>query len=189
MAALPAALQRAILATFDECRRLCDERWVEAACLEVRVAEQLNDLVVGDFRAAPCPFDAGGAPALAVPQPDGTVACLTFLGAAEDYWKSADPENADPARVCPRAVLARERDGAVTTEDVALPKYSFLQNVRFCCAAVDLAIDAGGRIEAVPTENPPEDCLFGHRGDVLQEIFRLRHTALLMTHRLPLMEE
>jgi hypothetical protein len=189
MAALPPRLQQAIRFNFKQCHAYCLNNPLDAMCEDIRVDEQTNRLVVGDFREAPCPFDPGGSPSLALPSPSGTVVCLALLPPLADAFKLDDPENADPGQVCPRTILARQTGDAVAAEAVALPKSSFLQNVRLCCGDLKLAIDAGGGIEITPSDNPPEDCLSGHRTDVLQDLFVLRGTELVLTHRLPEAQE
>lgn len=185
MAVLTPRLQKAIRFNFEQCRAFCIDNPLDATCEGIRVDEQLDQLVAGDFREAACPFDAGASPSLALPSAAGAAACLAFLPPLADAFQVDDPENADPAQVCPRAVLARKAGDAVTTDPLTLPRSSFLQKVRFCCGDVKLAIDAGGRIEVTPSENPPEDCLSGHRTFVLQDLFVLRGTDLVLTHGLP----
>jgi hypothetical protein len=184
MAALSPRLQQAIRFNFKQCGTYCLDNPLDAMCEDIRVDEQTNRLVVGDFREAPCPFDAGGSPSLALPSTAGTVACLALLPPLADPFSFEDAEQADPAQVCPRAVLARKAGDAISTAAVALPRASFLQNVGQCCGELKLAIDGTGRIEVMPTDNPPEDCLSGHRTDVLQDLFLLRGTELALTHRL-----
>jgi hypothetical protein len=184
MAALSPRLQQAIRFNFEQCRAYCLDNPLDAMCEDIRVEEQTNRLVVGDFREAPCPFDAGGSPSLALPSPPGTVACLAFLPPLADPFSFEDAEKADPAQVCPRAVIARRAGNAVLADAVALPRSSFLQNVHLCCGELKLAIDGSGRIEVAPPDNPPEDCLTGHRTDVLQDLFVLQGTELVLTHRL-----
>ena len=59
-----------------------------------------------------------------------------------------------------------------------------LRSIDVCCTAIDLAINAGGQIELTPSENPPENCLSGHRWDVQQDILVLRSGKLSLIHRL-----
>jgi hypothetical protein len=184
MAALSPRLQQAIRFNFEQCRAYCVDNPLDAMCEDIRVEEQSNRLVVGDFREAPCPFDAGGSPSLALPSPGGTVACLALLPPLADAFSFEDPEKADPAQVCPRAVIASKAGSAVATAAVGLPRSSFLQNVGLCCGELKLMIDGRGRIEVTPSDNPPEDCLSGHRADVLQDIFAFHGTELVLTHRL-----
>jgi hypothetical protein len=188
MAALLPRLQQAIRFNFKQCRAYCLDNPLEAMCEGIRVDEQLDRLVAGDFREAPCPFDAGS-PSLALPSAAGSAACLAFLPPLADAFKMEGPENADPAQVCPRALLARKTGDAVATALVTLPRSSFLQKARLCCGDLKLAIDAGGRIEVTPSDNPPEDCLSGHRTAVLQDLFVLRGVELVLTHRLSQAEE
>ena len=184
MATLPPRLQQAIRFNFKQCRAYCLDNPLDAMCEGIRVDEQLDQLVIGDFREAPCPFDAGGSPSLALPSPAGTVACLALLPPLADPFSFDDAEQADPAQVCPRAVIASKAGNAISTAAVALPSSSLLQNVHLCCGELTLAIDASGRIEVAPPDNPPEDCLTGHRTDVLQDLFVLHGTDLALTHRL-----
>jgi hypothetical protein len=184
MATLPPRLQQAIRFNFKQCRAYCVDNPLDATCEGIRVDEQRDQLVAGDFREAPCPFDAGGSPSLALPGAAGGAACLAFLPPLADAFKFEDPEKADPAQVCPRAILARKAGNTVGTDPVALPRSSFLQNPGLCCGDLKLAIDAGGRIEITPSDNPPEDCLSGHRTAVLQDLFVLHGTDLVLTHRL-----
>jgi hypothetical protein len=185
MAGLSPRLQQAIRFNFKQCRAYCLDNPLAATCEAIRVEGQRDHLVVGDFREAPCPFDAGGSPSLALPGAAETAACLAFLPPLADPFGFEDPEKADPAQVCPRAILARKAGNAVVTDAVALPRSSFLQNVRLCCGGLKLAIDGSGRIEVTPSDNPPEDCLTGHRTDVLQDFFAVHGTELVLTHRLP----
>jgi hypothetical protein len=189
LATLPPRLQQAIRFNFKQCRAYCLDNALDAMCEGIRVDEQLDHLVVGNFREAPCPFDAGGSPSLALPSAAETAACLAFLPPLADAFKLDDPENADPGQACPRAILARKAGNAVTTDPVTLPRSSFLQKARLCCGDIGLAIDGSGRIEVAPSDNPPEDCLSGHRTDVLQDIFLLRGTDLVLTHQLPEAQE
>jgi len=185
MAALPRRLQQAIRFNFKQCRIYCLSNPLDAICEDIRVDEQSDHLVVGNFREAPCPFATDGSPSLALPSSSDTVACLSLLPPLADPFDFEDAEKADPAQVCPRAILSRKGGDVVVTEVVTLPGSSFLQNVGLCCGEPKLAIDAGGRIEVKPSDNPPEDCLTGHRADVLQDLFVLRGTELVLTHRLP----
>ena len=41
-----------------------------------------------------------------------------------------------------------------------------------------------GRIEVTPAENPPEDCLSGHRSRAMQDLMELRGDTLILRHRL-----
>jgi hypothetical protein len=189
MAALPPRLQQAIRFNFRQCRAYCTDNPLHATCAGIRVDEQLDRLVVGDFREAPCPFDAGGSPSLALPGAGGAAACLALLPPLADPFSFDNAETADPAQVCPRAVIVGKVGDQVSSDAVALPQSSFLQNVRLCCGELRLAIDAGGRIEVTPSENPPEDCLSGHRTAVLQDLFVLRGAELVLTHRLSEAEE
>src|SRR5262245_29102946 len=161
MSPLPRRLQQAIRFNFNQCRAYCVENPLDAMCEGIRVDEQLDQLIVGDFREAPCPFDAGGSPSLALPGAAET--CLAFLPPLADPFKFENPDKADPAQVCPRAVLARKAGNAVTTDAVTLPSSSFLQRPGLCCGDMKLAVERSGRIEVTPTDNPPEDCLSGHR--------------------------
>ena len=189
MAVLPPRLQQAIRFNFKQCRAYCLDNPLAATCEDIRVDEQTDHLVAGDFREAPCPFDAGGSPTLALPSAAETAACLAFLPPLADPFGFEDPEKVDPAQVCPRAILAHKAGNAVATDAIALPRSSFLQNVRLCCGELKLAIDGSGRIEVTPSDNPPEDCLSGHRTDVLQDLFVLRGTELVLTHRLSDVDE
>lgn len=108
MAALSPRLQQAIRFNFKQCRAYWTDNSLDATCEGIRVDEQLDHLVVGDFREAPCPFDAGGSPSLALPSAADGATCLAFLPPLADSFSFDDAEKADPAQVCPRAVLARE---------------------------------------------------------------------------------
>lgn len=190
-ARLPAALRRAIDHNIGLCRvRACASQ-MSAACASLRILEQSARLVGPEFRAAPCGFGVEGVTAsVALPSAGGARAearCLALLPPELAEVSLGEREGGDPARVCPRAVLARRGstgEGRVRTEPVALPDHSFLRDTGLCCAEVELTVAPDGRVAATPVENPPEHCLSGHRTDVLQDVFALRGTKLVLQRHL-----
>jgi hypothetical protein len=176
---LPAKLQSAIRFNFKLCEPYCSSRYNDAPCEGMNIQRQLDDMLAGDFAEKRCPFDTGGSPTVALP--DG--ACLAVfpppLGRAEDEEDEKEPEN-----VCPQIALARWQDGRPVTEKLAVPPRSMLRRPVVCCVPIDLAIDAQGRIEVTPSDNPPEDCHSGHRAAVQQDILRLQQERLVLEHGL-----
>jgi hypothetical protein len=178
-AKLPPKLQSAVRFNFNLCRPYCASApLMDASCETIRAAEQANAMINGDFAERPCAFETGGSPTLALPGGG----CLAVFAPAEAA--SADREQDDPERICPVVQIARQQDGKLTLRSLAVPKQSILRRVRLCCAAIDLAIDGKGRIELTPSENPPEDCVFGHRTNVQQDILELQRDRLVLKERL-----
>jgi hypothetical protein len=184
LAKLPADLQRAIWFNYRLCRPYCDTYpGPSPSCEGIRATAELEKMVEGGFAERPCQFETGGSPTVALPNGN----CLTVFAAAPWHYAEDDDgdlEHQDPDKVCPRVTLARMGNGKLALMPLAVPKQSMLRSIDVCCAAIDLAINAGGQIELVPSENPPENCLSGHRWDVQQDIFVLQGGKLSLTHRL-----
>ena len=150
---------------------------LDAVCVSLSANEQSERLVPG-FRHVACPFWKGRS---AVALPDGS--CLALLASRKRFEvPTADQEN--PHDICP--IPARiTLDGRRTiSRELQTPDGSLLLSPEHCCDTIDLAIDASGRIAAVPHENPPEGCLFGHRTSVMQDIFRLNGDSLRLVKQL-----
>jgi hypothetical protein len=184
LARLPPDLQRAIRFNYGLCRPYCDRyRGPSASCESIRATAELEKIVKGGFAEKPCPFDTGGSPTVALPNG----ACLTVFAAAPWHYAADDDggiEHQDPDKVCPRVSLARMENGGLALTPLAVPKQSMLRSIDACCAAIDLAVNVRGQIELTPSENPPENCLSGHRWNVLQDIFVVQDGKLSLVHRL-----
>jgi hypothetical protein len=180
MRALPAAVQQALRTNYGLCRGFCDgaENYTDARCVWLRADAQFDGFVAGDFKARPCPFRA---PEGAVGLPGkGPARCLVLTPAPEAFELSTADEH-DASEICPGLALLTKGGGA---KALKVPDKSLLRSKRFCCAEPKLAVDGAGRIEIQPGENPPEDCLFGHREFVLQDVLTLTKGRLVLVHRL-----
>ncbi len=184
-AALPPALQRAMRFNWNLCVPACTggPGAYDPTCESVTAVTQAAKLVRG-FREAPCALMKDN-PAVALP--DGT--CLAILPSRRKF-EAPTAQDEDPREICPIPALVARRDGQVHTTPLETPGRSFLRSLEFCCGSVVLGVDAGGRISVEPDENPPEGCLFGHRTNVMQDIFtleggRLRLVAQLSTPWFP----
>lgn len=178
MLALPAALQKAIRHNFGLCKSFCDPdkgNYPDASCAWMRAEEQFDAMIVSDFKARPCGFKA---PKGAVALPGGGGLAITPARVAFDI--STVDEHA-PDEICPGLALY-DRNGK--TSALSVPRHSLMRTAQFCCIDPKLAVDSRGRIEITPQENPPEDCLYGHRETVLQDVMRLDGRALVLLHRL-----
>jgi hypothetical protein len=184
LAKLPPDLQRAINFNYRLCRPYCDTYpGPSPSCESIRATAELEKMVEGGFAERSCPFDTGGSPTVALP--DGN--CLTVFAAAPWHYAEDDEgdlEHQDPDTVCPRVSLVRMDNGNLALTPLAVPKQSMLRSIDVCCRAIDLAINAGGQIELTPSENPPENCLSGHRWSAQQDIFVLRGEELSLIHGL-----
>jgi hypothetical protein len=184
-AKLPPDLQSAIRFNFELCRPYCATHGgPDASCESISASAELDQLVEGGFAEKPCPFDTGGSPTVALP--DG--ACLTVFAPLPWFYakdsNEDDPAQQDPEKVCPRVALARMANGKLALTPLAVPKKSMLRSLDACCSAIDLAINAKGQIELTPSENPPENCISGHRWNALQDIFVVQGSRLSLIHRL-----
>jgi hypothetical protein len=183
-ARLPPDLQRAIRFNYGLCRPYCDHYGgPSASCESLMASAELEKIVEGGFAEKPCPFDTGGSPTVALP--NGT--CLTVFAAAPWHYEKdndQDPTHQDPDKVCPRVSLVRMDNGKLALTPLAVPMKSMLRSLDACCSAINLAINASGQIELTPSEYPPENCLSGHRWNVLQDIFVVQDGRLSLTHRL-----
>lgn len=180
MKALPPGLQKALRTNFGLCKVFCDEaeNYTDAACAWLRADMQFDDFVAGDFRPRPCPF---AAPEGAVALPGkGPARCLALTPAPIAFSLSIADEH-DASEICPGVALLTK---GAKARALAVPDKSLLRSKRFCCAEPKLAVDGLGRIEVTPAENPPEDCLFGHREFVLQDVMVVRQGRLVLTNRL-----
>ncbi|MDB5431982.1 MAG: hypothetical protein JWP35_3098 [Caulobacter sp.] len=178
MLALPPALQKAIRYNFGLCKPFCDPdkgNYPDASCAWMRAEEQFDAMVESDFKARPCGFKA---PKGAVALPGGS--CLAVTPAKVAFDISTVDEHS-PDEICPG--LALYSPGGKQSA-LSVPRHSLLRARQFCCIDPKLAVDSGGRIEITPEENPPEDCLYGHRETVLQDVMRLDGRALVLLHRL-----
>lgn len=184
LAKLPANLQQAIRFNYGLCKPYCDHYGgPSASCESLRASAELEKLVDGHFAEKPCPFETGGSPTVALA--DGR--CLTVFAAAPWHYAKGDEgelDHQDPDKVCPRLDLARMADGKMKLTPVEVPKQSLLRSLDVCCNAINLAIDPSGQIEITPSENPPANCLSGHRWSAEQDIFVLQDDRLRLTHRL-----
>lgn len=184
LAKLPADLQQAIRFNYGLCRPYCDRHFgPSASCESLRASKQLEKVVDGHFAEKPCPFDTGGSPTVALP--DGR--CLTVFAATPWHYAEGDEGNLDhqdPETVCPRIDLARMTDGKLNLTALAVPKQSLLRSLDVCCRAIGLAINTSGQVELTPAENPPENCLSGHRWNAQQDILVLQGDGLRLIHRL-----
>lgn len=184
LAKFPANLQQAIRFNYGLCKPYCDRYGgPSASCESLRADKQLEKLVDGHFAEKPCPFDTGGSPTVVLP--DGR--CLTVFAPAA--WHRAedeedDPAHEDPEKVCPRVDVARMTDGKLNLTPLTVPKQSLLRSLDVCCDAINLATNSSGQIEITPTENPPENCISGHRWDAQQDILVVRGDRLSLVHRL-----
>jgi hypothetical protein len=184
LAKLPANLQQAIRFNYGLCRPYCDRYGgPSAACESIRASKELEKVVDGHFAEKPCPFETGGSPTMALP--DGS--CLTVFAAAPWHYAEGDEgdlDHQDPETVCPRVAVGRMADGKLNLTPLAVPKQSMWRSLDVCCGAINLAINARGQIELTPSENPPENCLSGHRWNAEQDIFVLQGDTLRLIHRL-----
>lgn len=179
MWALPAAVQQSLRVNYGLCRGFCDgaENYTDAACVWLRADAQFDGFVAGDFKARPCPFPA---PEGAIGLPGkGPIRCLALTRAPMAFEISTADEHR-AADICPGLALVTRRG----SKALAVPDKSLLRSKRFCCADPKLAVDGVGRIEIQPGENPPEDCLFGHREFVMQDVLSLTKDRLVLLHRL-----
>jgi len=181
---LPANLQQAIRFNYGLCRPYCDRYGgPSASCESLRASAEREKLVDGHFAEKPCPFETGGSPTVALP--DGR--CLTVFAAAPWHYAQGDEGNLDhqdSETVCPRLDLARMAGGKLALTPLAVPKQSMLRSLDVCCNAINLAINTRGQIELTPSENPPENCLIGHRWNAEQDIFVLLGDRFRLIHRL-----
>lgn len=181
---LPANLQQAIRFNYGLCKPYCDHYGgPSASCESLRASAELEKLVDGHFAEKPCPFDTGGSPTVALP--DGR--CLTVFAPRPWHYAEGDEGNIDhqdPEKVCPRLDLARMAGGKLNLTPLTVPKQSLLRSLDVCCNAINLAINSSGQIELTPSENPPENCISGHRWDAQQDILVVRGDRLSMVHRL-----
>ncbi len=154
---------------------------MDASCAWINAATELDAMIIGDFVEKPCPFETGGSPTLAVPG-----GCLALFAPPPLSREEAerDVNERDPELVCPRVGFVRQGGGAVVVEPVAVAARSILHRLGVCCSAINLASDSAGRIEATPAENPPSDCISGHRSSAKQDILELRGLTLRLRHRL-----
>ena len=178
MTRLPAELQKRIRFNFGLCRPFCDSNFTDVACYWLEADQQFDGMVQEDFRPAPCPFKAGRA-ALALP--DGT--CLAVTPSLRRFTFETATDDG-PARACPGLAIVSRQGGKLSRVPVAVPKGSFLKDLQFCCLQVDMARAPSGHIELTPTENPPGECLSGHRYQVLQDVLAFRDGRLALIHRL-----
>lgn len=181
MAALPERLQKAIRFNYGLCKVFCDEgdAYTDAVCAWMRTENQYDRMAdPSAFKAAPCPF---AAPEGAVALPGkGPARCLALTAPKTPYdYASVDEHAADD--ICPGVELLTP-DGRRTA--LAVPGRSLLRSKRFCCGEHRLAVDRAGRIEVTTPENPPEDCIFGHREYVVQDVLRLDGGRLRLLSRL-----
>ena len=179
---LPERLRAAIRHNLQLCASYCATApAMDASCASINAAAELDAMIIGNFVEKPCPFETGGSPTLAVPG-----GCLALFAPAPLSREEAtrDVAERDPELVCPRVALVRQGGGAVVVEPVAVAAHSILRRLGVCCSAINLASDSEGRIEATPAENPPSDCISGHRSSAKQDILELRGRALRLRHRL-----
>jgi hypothetical protein len=180
MQALPKPVQAALRTNFGLCRAFCDEaeNYTDARCAWLRADAQFDLFVGGDFKPRPCPF---AAPEGAIGLPGkGPARCLALTPAPTPFDFSAADEH-DASEICPGLALLTRGGGA---KALKVPDKSLLRSKRFCCAEPKLAVDGRGRIEIQPADNPPEDCLFGHRELVMQDVLTLTKGRLVLVHRL-----
>jgi len=180
---LPERLRAAIRHNLQLCASYCATApAMDASCASINAAAELDAMIIGNFVEKPCPFETGGSPTLAVP---GGCLALFAPGAALARGSDARCAERDPELVCPRVALVRQGGGAVVVEPVAVAAHSISAPAWPCgCSAINLASDSEGRIEATPAENPPSDCISGHRSSAKQDILELRGRALRLRHRL-----
>jgi len=180
---LPAGLRAAITHNVELCKPHCAmASAMDASCASINAVEELDRMVIGDFAEKPCLFETGGSPTLAVSKDR----CLVLF--APPPQPKPDPnaaaEDPDPERACPGVALVRRSTNGPVTVSVSVPAHSILRRIRLCCSAINLASDRAGRIEVTPAENPPEDCLSGHRSSAKQDLMELRGDTLILRHRL-----
>lgn len=180
---LPAGLRAAIKHNVKFCEPYCAmASAMDASCASIRAVEELDAMVIGDFAEKPCPFETGGSPTLAVSKDK----CLALFAPLPQPPPDPDAarEEPDPEQVCPRVALVRQSAGGLVIDTVSIPTHTILRRVSLCCSAINLASDGAGRVEVTPAENPPEDCLSGHRSSAKQDLMDLRDHTLVLRHRL-----
>lgn len=166
-------LRAAMRALNGACAKACLDEPGHPACLWAAAERQIDRMLPG-FAAAPCPLPVEG------PSVDlGSGRCLALTPSPETFDVPTAVE-VDPARICPGLSLV----GPEGTQKIEPPHRSILRTPQFCCVDLRLNRAPNGDIEAVPAENPPEDCLSGHRYTVLQDVLRLRNGRLRLVRRL-----